>query len=163
MSEWSKVNSVYSYANRKVVAEVLANADTPEFYARLLEVMDKERGHDLLRRVEMLKIGLSRQPSARCRLDFLKDKPEISVSAAQLAQRIRRNVEIIRQGIDKCLHQAATRAENVDIIILTGGSTEIPYVRDRLCSMFPHAEISAENKLASVGLGLAYDSLRRFE
>ena len=46
--------------------------------------------------------------------------------------------------------------------ITTGGSTEIPYISRVMQSYFPNAKLSSENKMASVGLGLAYDAMRRF-
>ena len=63
----------------------------------------------------------------------------------------------IKNAVFECLKQAQITAEKIDLIILTGGSTEIPAVKDALCRVFPQAQISAENKLTSVGLGLAFD------
>ena len=73
-----------------------------------------------------------------------------------------RNVENISKSIAECVSQASIKAQDVELIILTGGSTEIPFVKQTLCSFFPNAEISDENKFSSVGLGLAYDSARKF-
>ena len=126
LSEWSKVNSVYTYQNRKVVTEVLSNAHCPERYGRLLEVIDREKGHVILGLAEKAKIALTDDG---------------------------RHTEVLEAG---------TSADKIELIILTGGSTEIPHVRQVLCAHFPQAEISSENKMSSVGLGLAYDSLRRF-
>ena len=75
---------------------------------------------------------------------------------------ILRNVENISKSNAECVSQASIKAQDVELIILTGGSTEIPFVKQTLCSFFPNAEISDENKFSSVGLGLAYDSARKF-
>ena len=51
---------------------------------------------------------------------------------------------------------------DIDLVILTGGSTQIPYVSTIVRNTFPNAILSDSNKMASVGLGLAYDAMRRF-
>ena len=61
-----------------------------------------------------------------------------------------------------CLTQATIKNTDVDLIILTGGSTQIPYVYSVFKAMFPRAVISDSNKMDSVGLGLGYDAIRRF-
>jgi len=60
------------------------------------------------------------------------------------------------------LTQAGVDADKIELIVLTGGSTEIPILQRKVSQLFPLAKLSQDNKLASVGLGLAYDSRRRF-
>jgi len=52
--------------------------------------------------------------------------------------------------------------ENIDLVILTGGSTEVPLIQSEFKKLFPNAALADENKLSSVGLGLAYDSQNKF-
>lgn len=162
LSEWSKVNSVYSYQNKRIVNEVYANAHNPLKYGRLLEVIEGEKGHQLLNLVENAKISLSAATRHTEILSFLKDKPAVISTTELFEAVIRPNIIKINQSIAEALKIARIKAEAIDLIVLTGGSTEIPSVRRCLCSNFPQAAISEENKLASVGLGLAYDALRRF-
>lgn len=95
-------------------------------------------------------------------LNFLKDKPTVKTSKVLFETVIRPNIIKVNKSIAEVLKLAQIKAEAIDLIVLTGGSTEIPAVRQGLCANFPQAVISEENKLASVGLGLAYDALRRF-
>jgi hypothetical chaperone protein len=46
----------------------------------------------------------------------------------------------------------------VELVILTGGSTEVPIIQEAFKNLFPNAALADENKLSSVGLGLGYDS-----
>ncbi len=50
----------------------------------------------------------------------------------------------------------------IELIVLTGGPTEMPLIKALLRTKFPAAAVSEENKLSSVALGLGYDSQRRF-
>ena len=162
LSEWSKVNSVYTYQNRKVVTEVLSNAHCPELYGRLLEVIDREKGHVILGLAEKAKIALTDDGRHTEVLEFLSGCPKIISERSEFEQAINLSLDKISDSVKECLRQAGTSADKIELIILTGGSTEIPHVRQVLCAHFPQAEISSENKMSSVGLGLAYDSIRRF-
>ena len=68
----------------------------------------------------------------------------------------------IEKSVQECIAQAGIKNTDIELVILTGGSTEIPYVSRVMQSYFPNAELSSANKMASVGLGLAYDAMRRF-
>lgn len=162
LAEWSKVNSVYNYQNRKIIKEVLAGAHQPEIYKRLLELVEKESGHILLGLVEAAKVELTNAEEFISHLDFLSDNPSVKTRQTIFNHAIKLDVNKTQKAVQECLKQANISAKNVDLVVLTGGSTEIPLVQQQLCEIFPEAEISGENKLSSVGLGLAYDSLRRF-
>ena len=75
---------------------------------------------------------------------------------------VEKNVGKISAAMGESLKQAGIKAGDIELVILTGGSTEIPAVQKSLCAFFPGAEVSQDDKLSSVGLGLAYDSMRRF-
>ena len=68
----------------------------------------------------------------------------------------------ISEAAKTCLRNAAVKAQDIELVILTGGSTEIPLVQSAFKKIFPDAGIADENKLSSVGLGLAYDSAKKF-
>lgn len=162
LSEWSKVNSVYSYQNMRTIREVSADAHDLEKYSRLLELVEKEKGHILLGLVEEAKIDLTQELECRKILEFLEDKPIVRATQKEFNAAIKNNVSKTAASVKECLTQAGIKASSIELIVLTGGSTEIPLVQKELCAVCPQAEISGENKLSSVGLGLAYDSLRRF-
>ena len=54
------------------------------------------------------------------------------------------------------------KPKDITVVILTGGSTEIPVIQQLISDYFPNATLSQENKLSSVSVGLAYDSMRKF-
>ena len=162
MAEWSKINMAYAYQNKKIIKEVLLEAHNPEKYIRLQELYEQESGHKLLWLVENTKINLSNQPQVMTILDFLSGKPQIQSTEESFNISVESDLSKVKNSIKECLQQAQIKAEKIDLIILTGGSTEIPIVKNELCQIFPNAEISAKNKLTSVGLGLAYDGYHYF-
>ena len=76
---------------------------------------------------------------------------------------IEEEVQLISSTAKNCLESACLKPEDINLIVLTGGSTEIPLLQNTFRNIFSNAEFSEENKLSSVATGLAYDSARRFK
>jgi len=62
----------------------------------------------------------------------------------------------------RCVQSAQLKQEDINLVVLTGGSTEIPLVQEIFITLFKNAQISEENKLSSVVTGLAYDGGRKY-
>ena len=62
----------------------------------------------------------------------------------------------------KKLSIADLTADKIDTLILTGGSTQIPAILQRLRANFPDARFVETDAFGSVGLGLALDAARKF-
>ena len=162
LSEWSSVNSMYVPKEINYVKKMLYNAQEPEKVKRLLELVESETGHTLLAAVEQTKIMLTNKEQIGINLHFISDAPKIKATKSEFEQSMTRDIDIISQSVNECIVQAQIKPSDVQMVILTGGSTEIPIIQQKMTEYFPNAELSQENKLSSVGLGLAYDSQRRF-
>lgn len=80
----------------------------------------------------------------------------------QFEESISAEVNKISNAATECIRQAGIKNEEIELVILTGGSTEIPIIQEVFKKLFPKAALADENKLSSVGLGLGYDSQRKF-
>lgn len=162
LSKWSEVNTMYVQKEKNYIKKMLYESQEPDKVKRLLELVEKERGHTLLSAVETTKIQLSSSDHVGITLKFISDFPRISVEKGDFECSLKTDINLISKSLGECLNQAQIAAEDIQMVILTGGSTEIPIIQHTIKNIFPQAEISQENKLSSVGLGLAYDSLRCF-
>lgn len=162
LSEWSSVNSMYAPKEIIFAKKMLYAAQEPEKVGRFVELLENECGHSLLAAVEQAKIGLTDKERLSAVLDFISDRPEITATRAAFETSIQRDLESVAASIGECLKLAQVQPEAVQMVILTGGSTEIPLIQRQIRRIFPNAALSQENKLSSVGLGLAYDADRRF-
>lgn len=163
LSTWNEINDLYNFKKVNQIKKYLFESRSPEKVTRLLEIIEGNLGHKNLDYVENTKIELSGNDEVRMLLDFLSDEPVITTTRAQFNDSIQDNVKKIQLSIDECIKQAGVKASDINLVILTGGSTEIPYITEIMRTNFPNAEMSALDKLSSVGLGLGYDSMRRFE
>jgi hypothetical chaperone protein len=163
LSEWSQVNSLYTYKNLNMVKRCFAFSLEPEKYGRLLDTIEKQLGHKVLAAVENTKIALTDKNELMVDLDFMSSRTQIPANRKDFEESIEANTLKIIDSVKECVKLSGVKPDAVQLIILTGGSTEIPYIRDTLCGLFPNAKVSGENKLSSVGLGLAFDAMRRFK
>ena len=162
LSTWNQVNEVYNYKTLNLIKGYQTWALEPEKIARLYDIVQNRLGHINLDYVENAKIALSSNLSVENVLDFLSDKPSVQITREEFNNSISNDVEKIEKFLSECILQAGIKNEDVDLVILTGGSTEVPRVSEIATNFFPNAEVSAGDKLSSVGVGLAYDARRIF-
>ena len=162
LSTWSSVNEVYNYKTLNMVRGYTVWGLEPEKTKRLYEIIENRLGHKNLDYVENAKMALSSQQDYEIVLDFLTDAPLIKTNRSIFEDAIKSDMSKIEKSVQECIAQAGIKNTDIELVILTGGSTEIPYVSRVMQSYFPNAELSSANKMASVGLGLAYDAMRRF-
>ncbi len=162
LSEWSKINGAYASKHIAEAEEILSMSHFPSIYRRLVEVLHNNLGHKLLNTVENAKIDLTKQNYLEIQLDFLSDCPSVSICKQIFEDAIMKDVHQIDATLNECLTAAQIKPEQIELIILTGGSTEIELIQKRIKKKFPNAQIADTDKLSSVCLGLAYDAKQRF-
>ena len=88
---------------------------------------------------------------------------EVELTKTDFEDGITDNINRIFKQISECLKLAQTEPEKIELIVLTGGSTQIKLIQNLISARFPNALISQEDKFSSVSTGLAYDSMRKFK
>lgn len=138
LSTWNQVNDVYNYKTLNLVKGYQTWALEPEKLARLYQVVQNRLGHINLNYVEKAKIALSKDLSIESILDFLSDKPSIYITREEFNNSISNDVEKIEKFLSECILQAGVKNEDIDLVILTGGSTEVPRVSEIATKFFPN-------------------------
>lgn len=162
LAEWSKVNFLYTPRVLWQVRQFLHESHDKNRLGRLLKILEQERGHSLLASAEDAKIALTSQPDYIAEFNFLELELSIPITREQFETAIVNDVKKISDAASDCINNAGVKKQDIELVILTGGSTEIPMVQAAFTILFPQAEVADENKLSSVGMGLAYDSHKRF-
>lgn len=161
LADWALVNFAQT---KKAIAETMdikKRSLAPEKIARLLKLQQNHLGHALLAEVERAKIALTDDMQYDAGLKDLGDV-KFPVTRADFETAIESDVVRVMNAIAECLIQAGIQSNDIDLVILTGGSTELPLINTLIRETFPRAEISQGSKLDSVGLGLAYRAANIF-
>lgn len=162
MSEWSKINFLYTPQQRRDIAHILKSAHAPDKLSRFATVLEEETGHRLLAVVEDTKISLTHETDTTAALGFIEQGLVAGITRANFDCAIENDMADILHAMNACLLDAQTDAAKIDIVILTGGPTETPLLQSAIRARFPHAHISEDERMASVALGLGHDAARVF-
>ncbi|MCE7038813.1 Hsp70 family protein [Dyadobacter sp. CY312] len=162
LSEWSKVNMLYTTKIISQTRQLLYESHDKPRFKRLLQVLEQETGHALLAITEETKIALTDSDQYETPFTFIEEGLSTTVTREQFDGAISQQIQKISEAAMQCLREAGVAREDIDLVILTGGTTEVPSVQSEFKRMFPNAQLADENKLSSVGLGLAYDSQNKF-
>ncbi len=162
LSEWSKVNSLYTVRIMSQVKQLLFQSHDKQKYGRLLQILEEETGHSLLAATEEAKIALTESELFLPSFDFLETGLTSEVHRTTFNDAINGRIQKISATSLECIQNAGITNDQIELVILTGGTTEVPKVQLEFRNLFPNATISGENKLSSVGLGLAFDSRNKF-
>lgn len=162
MAEWSKINFLYTPKMRAQMHSLYQESHAQDRFGRFVKVLREETGHRLLSLVEHSKITLTEYAETKADLDYIESGFGIVATRNTFNATIEKHIVSIADCANECLRQSALSADDIELIVLTGGTTEVPLLKTALRQQFPQAEFSEENKLSSVGLGLGYDSIRRF-
>src|SRR5205085_11857949 len=124
----------------------------PGRVGKMTSLVSHREGHLLAGTVEDAKIALTDADPAV--LDFVGEEVELhpKVTRARLEAAIARDVDRIEDKLREVVATAGLTADRVDTLILTGGSTRIPTIMQRLRTNFPGARFVETDAFGSVGL-----------
>jgi len=160
LSKWHMVNFSQTPKAVRETKDLLQSALEPEKILRLLKVQKEKLGYALLQKIEAAKIDLTDNDRVKTELEDLGLDFVVSTTRKKFNTYIAGHINRISSSIDECLSQAGISANRINLVILTGGSSELPIITDIIHKKFPDAKLSRENKFSSVGLGLAYSTAK---
>ena len=160
LSDWALANFAQTAKAIAHTKDIAKRAREPERLERLLTLQQNHLGHALLACVEKAKIMLSADEDVRA--DFKEIGLSVPVSRAGFDKIVEADIARVFDAMDACLAGAGVSPQKIDMVILTGGGAELPLIQNRIQKIFPHAALSQQNKLDSVGLGLAHHAARIF-
>jgi hypothetical chaperone protein len=154
LSEWSKIMLSYTPQNKTWVRQLISLAHEPEKIMLLEQVLEEELAHRVLNTSEMAKIALSEEPLAYMDYDFIQKDLNTRLSQDAMNSLFEKTLSPVIEALYLCLERAHVTPADIGTLILTGGSTSLPFFRNIWQSIFPHATLQDEDKLGSVGAGL---------
>ncbi len=108
----------------------------------------------IMRQVEGTKKLLSKKETHGLNISFEGDVTRISVSAQAFKERTQDLVEMTMDFVRQILDNNSLTAEGIDVLLLVGGSTKMPMIREAVESMFP-GKVRLEDPDLAVAKGAA--------
>ena len=162
LATWHRINQLYDPAMLRQLRQTEREAAEPERVKKMISIVTHREGHRLAGDVEEAKIALTHD--ATTYLAFEGEEIELTprMTRADLTNAIGGGVDKIEDALRMVVSLAGLTADKIDTLILTGGSTQIPAIMQRLRANFGDARFVETDAFGSVGLGLALDAVRKF-
>jgi hypothetical chaperone protein len=161
LATWHKIPFLYTSDNLHYLRSIVLTADRPELLRRLIDILAHRNGHRIAGEVEAAKIALSDAEAASFALPLIPPV-NVDVMRADVDRAVHDDTDRLIETITRCTQAAAVKPDQIQSVFLTGGSTGIPAVRNRILAHLPNARAVPGDMFGSVGTGLAIDAARRF-
>jgi hypothetical chaperone protein len=133
-------------------------SSNPEAFKALHTLVMQNFYYKLLREVERAKIALSSADETVIHFDELDIEIDEPLTRQQFEHMISTEMSTISAAIDRVMARSGVAAKDVEFLVATGGSAQIPVFRQMLQEKFPQAaEMSQEAKMLTgvvEGLGV---------
>ena len=162
LATWHLINTVY---NPQRVMELRGMRS---FYAdasqhrRLMTMVTEHFGHDLIARAESAKIAVASGGTSTIALDHIETGLAAALDEADALRALGGDLDRIVAAARTTVADAGLVPADIDALYLTGGSTGLDILSERLHGAFVGAKVVRGDRFASVATGLALFAQRRF-
>jgi len=131
-------------------------------HARLMTVLEERLGHELAARAEGAKIAISGGADTTVDLSHVERGLVLALSEKTAVDALRADLDRIIATAHETVALAGLRAEQIDALYFTGGSTGLRLLVDGMAAGFPQAARVTGDRFASVATGLGLHAQRLF-
>lgn len=161
LTTWHTLNNLYSAKNIEHMRSIQTMAFEKQLFSRLIKVLQRKAGHHILDAVEKGKQNLSDAHEIELDLNFVESDLTTVIQQNFFNEIIADHVQKIIETIQQTVTMSGVKANDINAIFYTGGSTKIPLIRNQINALFPQAEIVQGDAFGSVGMGLTLEAKRR--
>ena len=162
LTSWHMLNFIYTPKAIAHIKQILSVAEDKKRIGRLIHVLENKQGHEIMQNAEASKINLSDALHTQINLTNIDVDFLIELSRKEFDQSVEKLVLDINDTIINTLSMAKIKADQVATVFLTGGTTLIPAVQEKLRSIFSKSEFIQGDIFGSVGKGLTIEANRLY-
>lgn len=153
-SDWNKITtSLYTQKTAFLVRKMINNAKYKEKVIQLKSLIENKKAHSLLNQIEQTKIKLSETAELKFNSEFISNA-SLDISKVLLEESINGVVDKIIKTANDCCTQAGVNEKAINYLILTGGTSKMPLIKQLFKERFSEAKLIESNSMDSVALGL---------
>jgi hypothetical chaperone protein len=162
LATWHLINTQYAARAVNHAQALRADYADPQLHDRLMAVLQQRLGHRLAGEVEQAKISCSTQgmPVSIALADI---EPGLAASLApvQMRDELDDPLNKVVACAQECVRRSGVEAPRLDAIYLTGGSSALGALQDRLTAQMPGVALVQGDLFGGVAAGLAYAAQQR--
>jgi hypothetical chaperone protein len=154
LSKWHRINLLKNSNDISTVSSILPTSNRPEDLTRLLTLIKNHYGFELFRAIDTAKKELSDYDLATVKFRPLSLSEEITLS--EFEEMIVEIVKKIEETILESLRAASVKPAEIDRVLLTGGTSQVPLINRSVIKIFGAEKISRPGFFSSVATGLGH-------
>ncbi len=155
LADWQTMAELSRPHNEDTLRTLRTKSKHPETIDALRSLVTKNLGYSLFNEIERVKIELSSKMIAH--LKFQQDNVRIfePITRWQFESMIKSEIKLVKEGLDAVLEEAGVTADQIDVVLRTGGSSLVPAFVKLLEDQFGAGKIQDMDPLESVVGGLS--------
>lgn len=153
-SNWNTILELQSTENKKILQEITQTARRKYQIEALISLVANNQGLHMFDVVERAKRKLSEKRGAEILLAGSGFKVQEFVTRTEFENIIRNDIRIIEQHLDETINTSGLTTEQIDAVIRTGGSSQIPVFFEMLRRKFGPEKVHSVDVFSSVTAGL---------
>jgi hypothetical chaperone protein len=154
-ARWHRLSLMRAPRTLRAIEEVAAASAHPERLRMLIRLIEDELGYQLYQTVSALKAELSARETAVLRFAHGDLAIERAIARHEFEAWIAEDLRRMAATVEQALAAARIRADEVDRVFLTGGTSFVPAVRALFERRFGAEKVSGGGEFVSVAEGLA--------
>jgi len=162
LATWHLINTVYSPARVMELRGMKGFYGQPRHHQRLMTVITERLGHELAARAEDAKIQVSGGGDTLIDLGLVESGLLVGLTETTAVAALEADIQRIVQTARDTVREAGLKPEQVNALYLTGGSTGLRLLADRIAAEFSQAQVVRGDRFASVATGLALHAARLY-
>ena len=162
LATWHLVNTVYQPLRVAELRAMRSFYADPAQHRRLMAVVERRLGHELLARAEVAKIAVAEGGATAIDLSPVEEGLAAPFDEARARAALAADLDRIVAAARDTALLAGIEPGGIDALYFTGGSTGLRLLADALRQAFPAARPVHGYRFASVASGMALHAARRF-
>lgn len=155
LCQWHKIPLLRNRQTIDFIRNVKNAADTPSHIVNLGTLIVNNLGYELFRSIDTAKCALSQENATLLAFDKMGIHITDNISRSEFNHLIDRDLADIDACITSVLMDAQLQEEHIDMVLLTGGSSFIPRIRELMNRRFRTSRIQQIDPFTSVAYGLS--------
>jgi len=153
---WDKMNFFNGLKIQKEIENYYYYSGNDPKFKNLITLIEHNLGYSLFRSIEKTKIELSNLPVSNFAYSNMGIEINEDISLNQYNSIIEKDVNKIEAYLSKFMETYEIRAEEIDCLFLTGGTSMVMAIQNLFKHKFPHIPLNSGDNFKSVAKGLAY-------
>lgn len=154
LSSWYQTTMLKNVKDIATIEDLIIRSNQPEKVTNLRNLIVNDYGFEFFRTVDASKINLSMFDQSFFNFNHPHLKITQNISKVGFESSIEDELESTRVCMQEALTQANLTPSDIDRVILTGGSSQVPIFKKLVSDIFPAEKLISSDYFTAVALGL---------